>query len=106
MVGDPKINAYCMKRYGGRPYCESTDYDTQLLNRSPLHQGDILIRPPSKQTICIFSPKATLLDLTILIADVFGLWLGLSIGFLLDKIKPCTRCTSFDDFLVNLDGTT
>ena len=55
---------------------------------------------PTQITSCILSPKTTILDLIILIGEVFGLWLGISIFFILEKIISYTKCVNFDDFLV------
>lgn len=61
---------------------------------------DLSIGLPIQRTSCICVPKTSPLDLTILIADVFSLRLGISIFFVLEKIISYTKCVNFDDFLV------
>ena len=100
MHRDPEIYNSCLKQYEKKLYCESTVYDTKISYKSRLQGGDILIRPPTQETKCIFLPKTSLLDLSILIADVFGLWLGISLGIILSIIKSYTYCINFDDFLI------
>ena len=86
MMPDKNIIDYCYKLYGGRRYCESTEYRPIIFGGNKYRDRAATVKPPYDQTLCKFSPKTSFLDLTILIADTLGLWLGISLIFLMNKL--------------------
>lgn len=99
MTSDYKIRNKCHERYNMRPLCDDTFYDQRAIRSSQIFRT-IGFLPPLGQTINEFFPKTSLFDLSILICDVFGLWLGISLCFVLKKVVQLTDCSHRKDFLV------
>lgn len=106
MKSDNRIVNECFKRYGKMQKCESVSYTASSNNRHyDSYSGEIVeITEPKEETSCQFSPKTMFYDLVILIADVIGLWLGISFGLMVNKISSAResfKTRNVEEFLVD-----
>ena len=94
MKSDDVINDQSEKLYASKPYCKSTEYTVVFDFRLYLRhfRSDIYAIPTTRQTNCVFIPKVSLLDLSLLIAEALDIWLGISFAFLLRKINSLAHC--------------
>lgn len=95
------IQNECTDKCLPRPACEKTSYELNKIQRVPKYNfADIIILLPKFEKSSEMFPKTTFFDLTILLADVFGLWLGIGLLLILKIINSLTTCQNIDDFLV------
>ena len=83
---DPEILKLCHKMHNTKPFCTTTDYQPSYEKMSGKYV-DFRLGAPLEQTSCEFSAKMSFENLTILVLDTIGLWLGISLIFLLDKFN-------------------
>ena len=94
--GDPDMELIeqCIKKYNLKPVCESVEYRmTQLFRGGLTKMDDVLVLPSSEETRCEFLPKMPFLDLTIYLAEILDIWLGINVYFLLMKLSNINHCT-------------
>ena len=94
--GDPdmKLIEQCIKKYNSKPVCESVEYRmTQLFRGGLTKMGDVFVLPSSEETRCEFIPKMPFLNLTIYLAEILDIWLGINVYFLLTKFSNINHCT-------------
>ena len=86
MKADRDIINACEAHFNKQPYCKSIDYSITLYDRFYAHmKGDIHASPHTRQTVCEYVPKMSILYLTLLIAESFDIWLGMSLYLILEK---------------------
>lgn len=101
---DPDVNIldHCSNFVGIYRKCKENSYSIQVAGiRSDIF--GLGINPPLEKTSTIFSPRTLLYDLLILISDAFGLWLGISLALILNKMKETFKIfesPSLEEFLV------
>lgn len=87
---DIKMKFYDLHYY--RPICDDTYYQI-FMDRDDESSDGLLFQPPKAETTCQFLPKSSLFDLFILTCGVIGLWLGISLYFILKEIvSPTEYC--------------
>lgn len=90
MEQDKNIVKYCSNRYGNMHNCESIKYSMRhYYKKIPSSSLDFLF--PKQETSCIFIPKMVFYDLIILLFDALGLWLGISLIFIIQKMESCSK---------------
>lgn len=88
--GDPDMELFrqCIKKYNSKPICESVEYRMKQSFRDDLTKmGDVFVFPSNEETRCEFISKMPFLDLTIYVAEILGIWLGINVYFLLTKLS-------------------
>lgn len=86
MKANKDIISACGTRFSKEPHCKSIDYSITLYNRFNVHmKGDIHVSPHTRQTVCEYVPKMSILYLTLLIAESFDIWLGISLYLILKE---------------------
>lgn len=100
---DPEILKLCHKMHNTRPFCTTTDYQPFFEQMNGKYV-DFRLGTPLEQTSCEFSAKMSFEELTILVLDTIGLWLGISLILLLKKFKNlcCAPGKKLPEFLVDI----
>ena len=91
MEYDDIINDHCENLHASKPYCISTGY-TIVFDYRKEFRSDIYALPTTRQTSFVFIPKMSLLDLSLLIAEAFDIWLGISFALLCREINSLAHC--------------
>lgn len=107
MKTDPVVRNKCNQLFQRqRPYCHDTYYEERPVESNVIRLLRIVwVVPPNERIINQFHAKSSLFDLFILICDVFGLWLGISLFVILDNLYStvhfwshfCCCCTCRGD---------
>lgn len=100
MDPDQRILNECARDYDHILPCESTFFETTY-GIKIIPSDTIDIEEPRGEESCEFIPKTNLFDVFILIADTFGLWLGISIGLIFTKISEMLKSKNVHEAVID-----
>lgn len=93
---NPDIWSKCTRLYGRVQKCNRVTYHQKKYYKHA-QSNSLDTHVPSHKTGCILSPKTMFFDLFILVFDALGLWLGISFGLIIKKIRKSMEIKNYKE---------